>query len=77
MPERALPREGAEQLAHLLRRAPDRAAGMDAWKPRQWRLLGPRAVEGLVLLFQAVEAGAPWPRSACMASTVCIEKPST
>ena len=53
------------------------AAGFDGWAPRHWRHLSVCAAKWLLVLFAAVENGAPWPASLRRGTSVFIAKPST
>ena len=54
-----------------------KAAGLDGWRPAQWKQLTQLAAHWLVCLLQLVEAGSQWPADCHVARDVFLMKPST
>ena len=66
-----------ERLLAQLVEGEAKAASLDAWKPRHWRILTRKAVAWLARLLTLVESGPSWPCDGRYAQAVCITKPTT
>ena len=70
-----LPPLTTEELALVLRHAPDKARGPDGWLPSELRKLPAPAIAELVDLLNHFEASRSWPEALLTVSVVLLPKP--
>eukprot|EP00969_Alexandrium_andersonii_P049739 2182842-Alexandrium_andersonii.AAC.1 len=63
-----------EYLRHVALKAPPTAAGLDGWRPLEFRWLSVRAFEGLARLFVSIEQGLPWPKALVVGRCAILAK---
>ena len=79
LPEFGIGNVDPDRLHQIFQSAPDTAAGMDNWKPREWRCLPLEAASNLAHLYDRIETCGTWhwPGDTALASSVAIPKPAT
>ena len=63
-----------EQFKQLCFKGGDSAPGLDGWSNKDLALLSDQAIELIVKLFNAIELGAPWPKTMQEARAVFLSK---